>query len=163
MEAQVSRVNEKSQCWCAQQPVLEKRQFTSYHFGTDHCSNSKGKCGINAFLGEHRVELKMLRDKLNLLDATSKTAELRNAETFLNAFLSGQNVEAMNPCLTVGDLLIAMESAECKTMYTMNLKESRYLAKFLDQSLLYRPPNDANPEVHCPRENPGWNELLSSK
>lgn len=55
-------------------------------------------------------------------------------ETFSN--LGGRKSD---PCLEVGDLIIALESIDVQTFYTLNRKESLHFCRVLDQDLIIRP------------------------
>jgi hypothetical protein len=142
------RVNQASGCACALQPIIEKRPFIHYEFGKDKCSQFGDRCGIRAFLQNHRDLIVKLYEYLKALTATEKSKELTLAQQFIEKFLANsETIEAENPCLTVGDLLIALESEGCATFYTMNIKESRHLARALKQSMIYRSPNSDREEI----------------
>jgi hypothetical protein len=166
-EANLSRVDSRSGCACANHLIIEKARFVQYDLGGDRCSATEGRCGIKSFLEANRDRLAAIHAYLSSLPApgknSGKTKQLQNAEDFIARFLAGgREVESENPCLTVGDLLIALESAECATMYTMNVSDSRHLARVLRQSLIYRPPNSDNPEVTCLSSEENWDGLPSS-
>jgi hypothetical protein len=165
-EANLSRVDSRSGCACANHPIIEKVRFVQYNLGGDRCSATEGRCGIKSFLEANRDHLAAIHAYLSSLPALGKnggkTKQLQNAEEFIARFFAGgREVESENPCLTVGDLLIALESAECATMYTMNVSDSRHLARVLRQSLIYLPPNSDNPEVTCLSSEDDWDELLA--
>jgi hypothetical protein len=52
----------------------------------------------------------------------------------------------MDPCLTVGDLLIALESEKIPVFYTINAKESQYLP--LDGADPHRQEDIPRPRRH---------------
>lgn len=163
-EAHLTKLNERSGCACAAQPILEKTPFLRYEFGTDKCSKLRDECGIRAFLDENRELLIRLHDYLASIAESdpSKTDELKSAQAFIRKYLDQPDgVEDDDPCLTVGDLLIALESAGCSTIYTMNLRESQHLARFLEQSMIYRPPNSDKQEVECLAGMSDWAERLA--
>ncbi|HEX9971847.1 MAG TPA: hypothetical protein VGD14_07235, partial [bacterium] len=68
---------------------------------------------------------------------------------FLNEYFQGNiDIREKDPCLTVGDLLIALESNYIPDFYTMNYLESHYFCKALKQNLFVRPNNpDKDEEV----------------
>lgn len=153
-EARLSNVVLASGCACALQPIIEKRRFVNYDFGKDRCSATDGKCKIRTFLEDNRQKLKTMLEYLQqLIDDGSpagKTGELQRAQQFIeNFFRDPSTVESANPCTTVGDLLIALESANCATIYTMNLRESQHFIRALNQAMIYRSPNPEHAEeVH---------------
>lgn len=165
-EAHLTSINKSSGCACAHQPILEKKPFVRYELGTDRCSKVKEKCGIRAFLNAHRELLLRLHDYLAAVpdNDASKTAELKSAQSFIRRYLDAPDgVENEDPCLKVGDLLIALESVGCSTIYTMNVRETQHLARFLNQSMVYRPPNSDRPEVECLAHMSDWNDKLSGE
>ena len=53
------------------------------------------------------------------------------------------------PCLSIGDLLIALESSNFSTFYTMNGKESQHLCPSLKQNFIVRPRNPEKEDIEC--------------
>jgi hypothetical protein len=160
-EAHLTKINAESNCACAQQLIIEKRPFAKYEFGGDRCEKMAGRCGIRMFLESKRELLEKIYAYLRGLSADGqdgdKSDELREIESFIGRFLeNSEGIENENPCLTVGDLLVALESTECPTIYTMNAKESQHLARVLKQSMVYRPPNSDRAEVECLSDNADW-------
>lgn len=160
-EAQLTRLNKATGCACAQQPIVEKKPFSNYEFGTDRCSKTNGRCGIGRFLEANRSLLAHIHDYLDVLPPPGqdggRTEELERARLFIRRFMQDPTgIEAEEPCLSVGDLLIAMESLGCATLYTMNLRESQHLARALDQSMIYRPPNSDKLEIECLASEETW-------
>src|SRR5437588_805849 len=83
----------------------------------EKCSKMEG-CGIVAFLESRRPEAQALLDHLKAMPAADKTAELRKAEAFLGKVLSAPaDAPKEDPCLKVGDALIALESCSVGTFY----------------------------------------------
>jgi hypothetical protein len=149
-EACLTTLNEASGCGCARQPVIEKKKFDQYDFGVDRCSKMGSNCEIRRFLEDNRDLLGRFLKHIQALSTGDggKSDELAKAEQFILDFFANPGaVNDRDPCDSVGDLLIAIESAGCGWMYTMNLKESRHLSDVLRQSLVYRPPNSDNEEV----------------
>jgi hypothetical protein len=65
---------------------------------------------------------------------------LKKAEEFIEKVLAGNTVSpSLNACLTVGDLMIALESVNFQHFYTMNKKESEHLCFALGQNMIVRP------------------------
>src|SRR5438067_11440050 len=105
----VADVRQGSGCGCAPFAIVEKQELRRYEFGTDKCSKTRpGSCGIAQFLAV-RVELvERILTHFRSLPPEKKSGEIKNAETFLGALASQpQQVHNQDPCLTVGDLLIA--------------------------------------------------------
>ena len=69
-----------------------------------------------------------------------KTAELLRIEAFLSGVQDDpEAATAKDPCLTVGDLIIALESLGTTAFYTINGKESQHLCRNSGQDLIVRP------------------------
>jgi hypothetical protein len=97
---------------------------------------------------------------LKSLPAEKKSSEIKNAERFLDRLEKNpEKAKHDDPCLTVGDLLIALESAGIPTFYTLNSRESQHLCRALDQTLIVRPLDPTKPEVVCRRDDPEWPEF----
>lgn len=62
----------------------------------------------------------------------------------------------MDPCLTVGDLLIALESIDEPSFLTINSRESQHLCRALNQTLIVRPIDPTRPDIICHKDNPEW-------
>jgi hypothetical protein len=63
---------------------------------------------------------------------------------------------SQNPCLTVGDLLIALESAGVHHFFTLNSAESQHLCRAMEQTLVVRPIDPRKEDVVCDRNAPDW-------
>jgi hypothetical protein len=149
-DSTISHLVERSNCGCARFSVREKRPFEKYDFGTDKCSQVP-ECGIKEFLASRKELLQKILGSIKSLDAEKKTPELLNAEKFIENFLERPDTaRSSEPCLTLGDLLIALESAGITTFYTMNGRESQHLCKALGQDLVVRPRNPDHDDVVCP-------------
>jgi hypothetical protein len=163
-EAELHQVIQDSNCACSKIAIREKRPFVSYDFGPDKCSKAPNGCGIGKFLADHAGPLKVILDKLESLPAGAepgqKSDELIRAEEFIKQFFNDPSkIESLDPCSRVGDLLIALESCQFETMYTMNGKESQHLAKSLGQTLVVQPPNPDNPELVFDKATAVWPNL----
>jgi hypothetical protein len=149
-----------SNCACAHFPVEEKIPHKRYEFGPDKCSVTRGVCGIVEFLKLRRREMEQVLAHLERIHDAKKSAELRKAETFIGKVLENSDeVEKMEPCLTVGDLMIALESAGVPVFYTLNSKESQHLCRALKQTLVVRPKNPAHEDVVCLSKDNAWPEF----
>jgi hypothetical protein len=107
----------------------------------------------------HSNELAIVQAHLRTLPCGNgrgeKSGELENAETFIDAVLNNPcGICEKDPCTTVGDLLIALESHPIPVFVTMNGKESQHLCKALGQHLIVRSPNPRKPDVDCPVGEP---------
>src|SRR6266404_9246298 len=136
-------------CACARLPIEEIKRFERYTLPNNKCSRTlPGACKIREFLEQMRPSVQAIQEALIALPTESKTRELAAIEDFLRKVLSGSfDVRSLDPCLNVGDLLIALESTMARTFYTLNGKESQYLSRALGQSLIVGHPNPQHQEV----------------
>src|SRR5262249_59387988 len=116
-----------------------------------------GACGIVQFLNSRQPKWEALLARLKSIPDAKKSSEIKNAERFLERLVKKPD-KARNddPCLTVGDLVIALESAGVSIFYTLNSKESQHLCRALDQTLIVRPIDPTNPEIICSKNDPNW-------
>jgi hypothetical protein len=157
-DQQVDTVRPDSGCACARVGVVEKVALRQYELGPERCSRIEaGACQIVAFLAERKEACDRILQKLRSLPAEQKSAELRNTEQFLER-LARQPGQARqeDPCVTVGDLLIALESVGVPNFFTLNGAESQHLCRALGQTLIVRPIDPLKPEIVCPRNDPQW-------
>jgi hypothetical protein len=161
----VDEVREDSNCACARLEITEKAKLRRYEFGTDRCSQTRpGTCGIGQFLAQ-RLELAgKILGYLQSLPADRKSNEIKNAEKFLST-IAGQTEQAQkqDPCLTVGDLLIALESAGVLHFLTLNGVESQHYCRVLEQTLIVHPVDPTKTETVCPVDSPQWPEFGKRK
>jgi hypothetical protein len=147
-----------SACACAQVDIVENQALRRYDLGPEHCSRTKpGDCGIVKFLTTRQPNWKAIRARLNSIPDTEKSSEIKNAERFLDRLVKVPD-KARNddPCLTIGDLVIALESVGISVFYTLNCNESQHLCRALDQTLIVRPIDPTKPEVICHKDDPNW-------
>jgi hypothetical protein len=150
----------QSGCACANYPVVEKVRYKRYEFGPERCEEVATRCGVSAFMEDHGQEIKRIIDYLEAIPANKKSDEIKKAEEFIRAILKDStDINALNPCLTVGDLLIALESFGLDYFYTLNGKESQYLCRALKQSLIVRPKNPDRDDRLCLNTNADWPEF----
>ncbi len=149
-----------SGCGCGRGNVRERKLQTGrkvFDIGGDKCNQlGAGQCGIVAFLASRSTERTAIRTHLASLPTDKRSRELAEAEAFLAAVEPDPNVAtANNPCLKVGDLIIALESAAvgATNFYTMNGKESQHLCKPLDQTLIVRRPDPREGDIVCSRDD----------
>jgi hypothetical protein len=139
-DKQVDQVLTSSECGCNKIPIRVKKEFASYEFGTDKCSEAGGRCGILAYLISRRDTLDNIYHYLKSINESMKTEEILRSEAFLERILIDPSIaQSQNPCLTVGDLLIAIESSGIPTFYTLNQRESQFFCEALSQELIVRP------------------------
>lgn len=150
----VDRVIPDSGLVCARRGIREVKKYSKYDFGPDNCDETEEPCGLAPFLEKHRTRLRAILGVLEALAPNDKTAELAIAEDFIRLFFRDP-LSALRdqPCRKVGDLLIALESAEIPAFYTMNASESRHLTRALEQLLVVRPRNPESEDSF-----PGINE-----
>ena len=135
-------------CYWARRPIREKKRYKEYDFGEIKCSKTKNLCQVKNALQGKITECRDLLDFLNGLPASRMTKELESAREFLDRVLNKNGIATVNseePCLKVGDLLLALESKAIPNFYTMNYRESQAYCDLHGQELAIR-PND-------PRQN----------
>jgi hypothetical protein len=94
---------------------------------------------------------------LKSIPDAEKSTEIKNAERFLDRLRKNPDkARSDDPCLKVGDLVIALESAGISIFYTLNSKEPQYLCWALDQTLIVRPIDPTKSEVICRKDDPNW-------
>jgi hypothetical protein len=156
--AQIARRTvEDSGCACARQPIKQRKKTADYDFGTDKCSRFKhGDCGIVRFLRERKPVAQRILKHLQTIPEKEKTPELEAASEFLLTVIDKEDSSPdKDPCLKVGDLLIALESASVPIFYTLNAAESRHLCQAVGQTLIVRRRNpDHDDEIYPPQEPP---------
>jgi hypothetical protein len=154
----VDVIRTESNCGCAKRDVRERTPLRKYDFGTDRCSRlPAGSCGIVSFLAAREDTAGRILAKLRGIPETHKSTELRNAERFLERFISNPaDAASEDPCLTVGDLLIALESAGVSHFFTLNGKESQFLCRALDQTLIVCPVDPLKAEIVCDKHLDNW-------
>src|SRR5262249_47571509 len=110
-----------------------------------------------AFLASRADVRHRLLQHLRSLPEGEKTHELKAAEAFLEKMATSTSAAPQeDPCLKVGDLLIALESADIPNFFTLNSAESQHLCRPLGQTLIVRPVNPQEPDVVCPRSDARW-------
>jgi hypothetical protein len=91
-------------------------------------------------LKDRTAQAQSVYELLKNLPEDQKTDEIRKSEVFLSrVFADPASALTQDPCLTVGDLIIALESAGIPTFYTINERESRFFCPALSQQLIVRP------------------------
>lgn len=153
----VGHLIKDSGCACASYPVTEVKPYKRYQFGPNKCSVLGGVCGVVAFLKDQEANLSAILQKLQGIPDQEKSPELRKAEDFIRKALDDpEQAQAEDPCLTVGDLMIALESVKIPHFYTMNGKESQHLCKALGQTLIVRRNNPEHDDVVCQSADANW-------
>ena len=161
----VDDVREESMCGCARQEVVEKVELRRYELGSDKCSRAKpGACGIREFL-ENRMELATkIAQHFQAIPPDRKSTEIQKSEEFLARIINDPTKAAReDPCLTVGDLLIAMESVGISHFLTLNSTESQHFCKALGQTMIVQPVDPTKPETVCRAEDEQWPEFGAKK
>ncbi|MFO0979694.1 MAG: hypothetical protein U0996_25065 [Planctomycetaceae bacterium] len=140
----VGQVVQYSGCGCAK---LDDTSATK-------CSSAKN-CEIGTFISSMTENMRRILNVLSGLDHSLKSREISNAEARLTKWL-GDTVTAKedNPCLTVGDLVISMESQGIPVFYTKNARESQFLCRAQDQSMIVLREDDET--VLDSRQNSSW-------
>ena len=154
----VDLVRKDSGCACGLREVVERTALQKYDMGTDRCSQtSPGSCGVTAFFQSRKDFAAAILEKLKALPGPIKSQELQRAQDLLERLIAKSgDVNMADPCLTAGDLFIALEAAGISHFFTLNGTESQHLCRALGQSLVVRPVDPAQPNVMCPADNPNW-------
>ncbi len=150
----------QSGCACSYYPVTEVVPYKRYDFGPIKCSRVSNRCGIDELFELQRDAAELILAKLRGIAVGKKSAEILKIEGFLERALHDTgSIHSMDPCLTVGDLVIALESANVDFFYTLNGKESQHLCRILNQSLIVRPKNPEHEDVVCLNSDDAWREF----
>jgi len=159
-EGSVTQVVRGSGCGCSKTPVKERIPFRRYEFGTEKCSEFGSGCGVVEFLRERGERSEAILEYLRALPEARKTDEMRRIEVFLSEVQDDpESAVAKEPCLTVGDLIIALESLGTSIFYTLNGKESQHLCKVNGQDLIVRPVDPLREDVVCLVSEDSWHEF----
>lgn len=157
-EDSVDSIQNGSKCGCAAIPVREIASRERYDLGTNKCSKAPSGCGIVGFLKEREAELASILKHIQSLP--TKSDELARAEKFIALVLEKpEAAPGLDPCLKVGDLIIALESVGIPCVYTMNGRESQHLCRVLGQSMIVRPQNWDSEDVVCEHSASEWPEF----
>ena len=149
-------VVEASRCACGMADAREKKSG-EFDFGTDKCSQTGGRCGVRDFLTKNEPQMKNLATLFKGTPDQDKSEEVKRAEVFLEeAIGSLEHIEQREPCLRVGDLLIALESLGVPAFFTMNGKESQHFCRAFNQDLVVRRPNPDHDDIVCMRNVHPW-------
>lgn len=133
---QVGQVVRDSGCGCAIANI--RRDGSKFTFGPRNCSECT-RCGVTTFFTENSARIEAIANALDAVSEKDLTTELKTIRNFAKRFLASESAATdSHPCLKLGDLLIALESAGIPTFYTMNSKESRHLCPALQQRLVVR-------------------------
>ena len=163
-ENTVKHIVRDAGCTCARFPVVERKRGKEYDFGKDKCSKVGGTCGIVEFLRGRSEEIGGVLEELKSLPDAERTDELKRIQEFIEQFLADPDSANQNdPCLKVGDLLIAMESVGIPVFYTLNAKESKHLCRRLGQDMIVRPKYHIHADIICPETAPDWNSILAGR
>jgi hypothetical protein len=157
-DQRVDALRQESSCACARIAVVEKVALRKYDLGPKHCSRTRpGECGVVQFLAQQPEARAKILQRLRSLPAEMKSAELKRAEKFLEGLSTKlHHAQGEDPCLSVGDLLIALESVGVANFYTLNSAESQHLCRALGQTLIVCPVDPLKPEMVCDKDNAEW-------
>jgi len=147
-----------SACYWANYPILEKKPYQRYEMGGKRCSELNGLCPVVEFLKQKADVCARVLEFLRGIPAQHKTEDLLKAENFLLGLVDNPASGAENdPCLTVGDLIIALESDGIPHFYTMNYRDSQFLCNVLNQTLIVRHNKpEREDSIYSPEDKP-WN------
>lgn len=143
-DSSVGQVVKYSGCGCGASPSL----------GPTKCSVIK-TCKVNEFIRSRPDQAKYILKFLNSATSLFKTLEIQKAEMALSRWLNSGTLPVNdNPCLTVGDLVIALESAGIPTFYTQNARESQFFCNAQEQTMIVQ--RDAGDEVRLASDRTQW-------
>jgi len=155
----------RSNCGCAKLDVRSSGRGKNavYDVGPKECGELIGeKCGIASFLSEVADQRAKVLAYLQSLPLTDKSQELADAQSFLEKLTADtSSATDDNPCLEIGDLVIALEAAAIgtHTFYTTNWEESRHLCKALEQTLVIRPVDGFKDDAVYSSGDSEWRRL----
>jgi hypothetical protein len=162
-EIDIGHIVKDSGCACASHPIVENKAYKRYDFGPVECGKCRESCGIAEFLSDQEPQLSKVLDAIGYLPANKrrkpdgKLTEMGQIEFFLIKLMrEGENPFDMNPCLKVGDLLIALESRIIPDFYTMNWAESQFLCRWMGQNLILRRVYPQHDDIKYLSENSEW-------
>ena len=139
---------------CSAGSVAIRRVGSRYDFGHDKCSRHSD-CRIRAMLERKADTVAVLAAALSEIPEGSRTAEIQLSLQFLAKVTADTSCSKdCDPCLKVGDVLIAIESFGVPAFFTKNYKESRHLAPPLKQTLIVRPNSEEQDDIVCPAGEP---------
>jgi len=122
--------------------------------GPKKCTTADN-CEVDAFVDRLKTEAKGLREFLKSGTAFPKTKEIIKAEETLDDWLlHGKLPSLTNPCLTVGDLIIALESLGIPAFYTQNARESQHFCCAQEQTMVVH--RDTGDETQLAADRKFW-------
>jgi hypothetical protein len=164
-ERGVGHVGAGSGCACADHPVIEDKAYKRYDFGPVECGECRDRCNVAEFLADQSALVSTIVKGLASLPkskkakADGKLTELGQIESFLKRLTEGgEDPCGMNPCLTVGDLLIALESERIPDFYTMNWSEFQFLCRWMKQNLVLRRVYPEHEDITYHKDADKWSD-----
>lgn len=102
------------------------------------CDRSKNPCRLPEFFEDNKDTFLFLRDTFAACAEAERTDELNRFIGIVDEALRNPGVLRNHKvCLAFGDAIIAVQSRNCGSFLTQNIKESRVLCKAFRQLLLY--------------------------
>lgn len=131
-------------CYWAKQRAREHQGTLTWE--TPSCSRDLPRCRIHEFFVENRDKFMALKKRIDALPIEEKTDQLSNFAEVIGQANDDPEclLDYRSGCRLLADATIAVESAGCQSMFTMNVNESRVLAKELNQDLYLLPANPDN-------------------
>ena len=148
IELELDALQPSITCYWSTVAVVEKRPYSDYDFGDRKCSKSRGRCQISEDLQARMPLCRRLLAFIQALPPERVTTEIDHARTVLDKVVNGEigRIDEEDPCLTAGDLLLALDSEPVREFYTMNYRESQAYCDALGQNLTIRPNDPARDE-----------------
>ena len=156
----VDHVIEASGCACGKVAVRQKKSG-NFDVGEDKCSKLPAECQINQFFGSNHKAIEKIHEHLTEVGVANCSGELKKTIQLIQQLEGEVDLRQENPCLTVGDLVIALESQNVPTFDTLNSRESKRLCRALNQTMIVRKPNPAHDDIVCARDETSWGEFDS--
>ncbi len=155
LKNKLGHIIQGTDCYLSKIPIKVKVPYKKYEQAEKKCSQVCHLCPITDFLKENATLCNKILKYLSKLQ--NKTKELGNTLDFLQVFVDNpDSIHEKNPCYSVGDLLISLESNKIPDFYTMNFKESKFFCDILDQNLIVLPHNPDKKDRIFSKQSKPW-------
>ncbi len=155
----VDHVITESGCACGK-ISLRQKNTGNFDVGPEKCSKVAEVCEIGEFFRLNQDAIEQVRTHLVEVGLSNCSNELKGTVDFTDELKRDDaDLRSKDPCLTIGDFLIALESRNVPSMYTVNSRESKRLCRALNQTLIVRKQNPEHDDVVCDRESTDWGEF----
>lgn len=139
-----------SGCGCASVDVTTNT-LGQYEIGPRKCTTAPHGCGISEFFDAKKAEIANIAEYLRTIPTDSKSSEIDKAEALIDDWMQNAvTLTELSPCLSIGDLVIAIESSGIPIFYTSNIRESKHLTRSLKQNLVILNNNSEEADTGYP-------------